>query len=82
MHEAGFDGVEIHGANGYLVDQFTQDVSNRRADEYGGSVENRCRFALEVVHAVAEAVGAGRTAIRLSPWSSFQGACWASACIE
>ncbi|KKY31045.1 putative nadh:flavin oxidoreductase nadh oxidase family protein [Diaporthe ampelina] len=70
--EAGFDGVEIHGANGYLVDQFTQDVSNQRTDEWGGSVENRARFALEVVKAVAEAVGSDRTAIRLSPFSDFQ----------
>ncbi|KAK4044071.1 hypothetical protein C8A01DRAFT_31668 [Parachaetomium inaequale] len=71
--EAGFDGVEIHGANGYLVDQFIQDTCNRRTDEYGGSVENRSRFAVEVVQAVVEAVGAERTAIRLSPWGRFQG---------
>lgn len=70
--EAGFDGVEIHGANGYLVDQFTQDVSNQRTDRWGGSVENRARFALEVVKAVSEAVGSDRTAIRLSPFSDFQ----------
>ena len=49
---AGFDGVEIHGANGYLIDQFTQDVSNAREDEYGGSVAARARFALEVVDAI------------------------------
>ena len=49
---AGFDGVEIHGANGYLVDQFTQDVSNTRTDEYGGSFENRTRLSLEIVDAV------------------------------
>lgn len=71
--KAGFDGVEIHGANGYLVDQFTQDSCNRRTDSWGGSVENRARFAIEVVKAVAEAVGADRTAIRLSPFSTFQG---------
>lgn len=70
---AGFDGVEIHGANGYLVDQFLQDISNDRTDEYGGSVENRVRFPLEVVEAVVKAVGAERTAIRLSPWNTFQG---------
>lgn len=70
---AGFDGVEIHGANGYLVDQFLQDTSNKRTDRYGGSVENRSRFALEVVDAVVEAVGAGRTGIRFSPYSTFQG---------
>ncbi|OJA14292.1 hypothetical protein AZE42_10488 [Rhizopogon vesiculosus] len=70
---AGFDGVEIHNANGYLLDQFIQDVSNNRTDEYGGSVENRARFTLEVVDAVVEAVGAERTAIRFSPWGTFQG---------
>ncbi|KAJ4424152.1 hypothetical protein N0V82_001200 [Gnomoniopsis sp. IMI 355080] len=69
---AGFDGVEIHGANGYLIDQFLQDVSNKRTDAWGGSIENRARFALEVTKAVAEAVGADRTGIRLSPFSTFQ----------
>ena len=69
---AGFDGVEIHGANGYLIDQFIQDVSNQRTDEYGGSIENRSRFAVEVVDAIVAAVGAERTGIRLSPWSDFQ----------
>lgn len=73
IHDAGFSGVEIHGANGYLVDQFFQDVSNKRTDHYGGSVENRARFGLEVVDAVVKAVGANKTAIRLSPWSTFQG---------
>ena len=73
MKRAGFDGVEVHGANGYLVDQFLQDVSNKRTDEYGGSVENRSRFALEVMDAVVDAVGAKKSAIRLSPWSRFQG---------
>lgn len=71
--EAGFDGVEVHGANGYLVDQFIQDVSNNRTDKWGGSIENRARFALEVVKAVTEAVGSDRTGIRLSPFSEFQG---------
>ncbi|KAI5827804.1 FMN-linked oxidoreductase [Schizophyllum commune Tattone D] len=71
--KAGLDGVEIHGANGYLVDQFLQDVSNVRSDEYGGSIENRARFGLEVVDAVVKVVGAERTAIRLSPWSEMQG---------
>lgn len=70
---AGFDGVEIHGANGYLVDQFLQDVTNNRTDAWGGSIENRARFALEVTKAVAAAVGGDRTAIRLSPFSTFQG---------
>jgi len=73
VERAGFDGVEIHGANGYLIDQFTQDTSNNRTDEYGGSIENRSRFALEAIDAVVEAVGAERTGIRLSPWSKFQG---------
>ncbi|KAF7348153.1 NADH:flavin oxidoreductase/NADH oxidase [Mycena sanguinolenta] len=71
--EAGFDGVEIHSANGCLTDQFLQDVSNNRTDAYGGSVENRARFPLEVVKAVAEAVGEKKTAIRFSPWSPFAG---------
>ncbi|KAH9009990.1 NADH:flavin oxidoreductase/NADH oxidase [Lactarius hengduanensis] len=70
--KAGFDGVEIHAANGYLPDQFLQTVSNERTDEYGGSLENRVRFPLEVVNAIVAAVGAERTAIRLSPWSQFQ----------
>lgn len=64
---AGFDGAEIHGANGYLIEQFTRDSSNQRSDEYGGSVANRIRFALEIVDAVTEVFGAGRTGIRLSP---------------
>ena len=64
---AGFDGVEIHGANGYLVDQFLRDGANKRTDRYGGSVENRARFALEVVDAVVAEIGAGRVGIRLSP---------------
>jgi N-ethylmaleimide reductase len=64
---AGFDGVEIHGANGYLVDQFLKDGANKRTDEYGGSVENRARFALEVVDAVVAEIGAGRVGIRLAP---------------
>lgn len=68
---AGFDGVEIHGANGYLPDQFIQSVSNQRTDEYGGSIENRARFPLEIVQAVVEAIGQERTAIRFSPYSTF-----------
>ncbi|KDR78078.1 hypothetical protein GALMADRAFT_138223 [Galerina marginata CBS 339.88] len=70
---AGFDGVEIHNANGYLSDQFLQDVSNQRTDEYGGSIEARSRFPLEVVDAIAKAVGEERIGIRLSPWGTFQG---------
>ncbi len=65
--EAGFDGVEIHGANGYLVDQFLRSSSNARTDEYGGSIDNRVRFLGEVVAAVAGAIGGGRTGIRISP---------------
>ncbi|WP_051718593.1 alkene reductase [Hymenobacter sp. IS2118] len=69
--EAGFDGVELHGANGYLLETFLNPASNQRTDEYGGSVENRARFVLEVTRAVAEAIGAERTGIRLSPWGVF-----------
>ena len=64
---AGFDGVEIHGANGYLIDQFLRDGANRRTDDYGGSIENRLRFPLDIVRAVVAEAGAGRTGIRLSP---------------
>ncbi|MCX7563265.1 alkene reductase [Xanthomonadaceae bacterium XH05] len=65
--DAGFDGVELHGANGYLIDQFLRAGSNRRSDEYGGSIENRVRFMDEVVAAVAAAIGGERTGIRISP---------------
>ncbi len=71
--EAGFDGVEIHGANGYLVDQFIRDGSNQRTDDYGGSIAKRWRFPLEVVDAVVAAIGASRTAIRLSPTGAYNG---------
>ena len=64
---AGFDGVEIHGANGYLLDQFLRDSSNKRTDSYGGSLANRMRFPLEVAGAVAEVWGPGRVGYRLSP---------------
>jgi N-ethylmaleimide reductase len=64
---AGFDGVEVHGANGYLIDQFLRDRTNQRTDRYGGSFENRSRFLLEVVDAVIAAVGAERTGVRISP---------------
>lgn len=70
---AGLDGVEVHGANGYLVHEFLSPVSNIRDDRYGGSPENRARFAIEVTRAVAEAVGADRTGIRLSPQHNIQG---------
>ena len=65
--DAGFDGVEIHGANGYLIDQFLRDGANHRDDAYGGSIENRMRFLIEVVKAVADEIGAGRVGVRLSP---------------
>ena len=65
--QAGFDGVEIHAANGYLLDQFLKDGSNHREDNYGGSIENRARLTLEVVHAVSEIWGGGRVGIRISP---------------
>jgi N-ethylmaleimide reductase len=64
---AGFDGVEVHAANGYLIDQFLRDQTNKRTDRYGGSIENRSRFLLEVVDAVTAAVGAERTGVRISP---------------
>ena len=64
---AGFDGVEIHAANGYLLDQFMKTGANARTDDYGGSTENRCRLTLEVVRAVVDAVGRGKVGIRLSP---------------
>jgi N-ethylmaleimide reductase len=70
---AGFDGVEIHGANGYLIDQFLRTTSNVRTDEYGGSHENRLRFLKEVIDAVADEVGAHRTAIRLAPFLTARG---------
>lgn len=66
---AGFDGVEIHGANGYLVDQFLRDSTNKRTDEYGGGIENRVRFALEVVDAIAKVWPASRIGIRIAPVS-------------
>ncbi|KAJ8570933.1 hypothetical protein K7X08_037905 [Anisodus acutangulus] len=69
--EAGFDGVEIHGAHGYLIDQFMKDQVNDRTDQYGGSLENRCRFALEIVEAVVNEIGADRVGIRLSPFANY-----------
>jgi len=71
---AGFDGVQLHGANGYLIDQFLRDGTNLRDDDYGGSPENRIRFMREAVARVIDAIGAGRTAIRLSPNGETQGA--------
>nr|GMD11169.1 putative 12-oxophytodienoate reductase 11 [Ipomoea batatas] len=69
--EAGFDGVEIHGAHGYLIEQFLKDGVNDRTDEYGGCLQNRCRFALEVVEAVADEIGGERVGIRLSPFANY-----------
>ena len=69
--QAGFDGVEIHGANGYLLDQFTRDGTNKRTDDYGGSIENRIRLPLEVAKAVAEVWGPGRVGYRVSPLGQF-----------
>jgi 2,4-dienoyl-CoA reductase-like NADH-dependent reductase (Old Yellow Enzyme family) len=87
--EAGMDGIELHGArkssiwtsfglltrlaDGYLIDQFTQSSSNNRTDQYGGSIENRIRFALETLQACSDAIGQERVGIRLSPYSHFQG---------
>ena len=71
---AGFDGVQLHGANGYLIDQFLRDGTNHRDDDYGGSPENRIRLMRESVARVADAIGAGRTGIRLSPNGETQGA--------
>ena len=68
---AGFDGVELHAANGYLLHQFIAPNSNVRTDEYGGNIENRCKFVIEVLNAVAEAIGADKTAIRISPNGTF-----------
>ncbi|XP_078170588.1 putative 12-oxophytodienoate reductase 11 isoform X2 [Carex rostrata] len=69
--EAGFDGVEIHGAHAYLIEQFMKDSSNNRTDKYGGSLENRCRFALEVVEAISNEIGPDRVGIRLSPFTDY-----------
>lgn len=68
---AGFDGVELHGANGYLPDQFLRDATNRRTDKYGGSIENRARFHLEVMAALADVWGADRVGVRLSPCGTY-----------
>ncbi|MDY7395276.1 alkene reductase [Aureibaculum sp. 2210JD6-5] len=70
--EAGFDGVEIHGANGYLIDQFLRSNSNQRKDEYGGNKENRVRILTEITEAVAKEVGTEKTGVRLSPFISFK----------
>lgn len=69
--QSGFDGVELHGANGYLIDQFLNPAANHRTDEYGGSAENRMRFTLEVVQATAKMIGADRVGFRVSPYGIF-----------
>ncbi len=71
--EAGFDGVQLHAANGYLVDQFLRDGTNERADGYGGSIENRLRFLIEATKAIISVAGAGRTSVRLSPNDAVEG---------
>ncbi|MFA5215691.1 alkene reductase [Sulfuricurvum sp.] len=69
--EAGFDGVEIHGANGYLIDQFLRDGTNQRDDIYGGSIENRARFLIEIIEGICAAIGSENTGVRLSPSGTF-----------
>lgn len=71
VFDAGLDGVEIHAANGYLIDQFLRDRTNKRTDRYGGSIGNRCRFLLEIAEAVTAAIGANRVGVRLSPTGAF-----------
>ncbi|KAJ7354233.1 hypothetical protein DFH08DRAFT_984601 [Mycena albidolilacea] len=73
VDHAGFDGVEIHSANGYLLDAFLQDTANERTDAYGGSPENRTRLLLDIVSGIATAIGESKVGVRISPWSSFQG---------
>ncbi|HEX5330297.1 alkene reductase [Sulfuricurvum sp.] len=69
--EAGFDGVEIHGANGYLIDQFLRDGTNQREDAYGGSIENRGRFLFEIIEGICDAIGSDKTGVRLAPSGTF-----------
>lgn len=75
VEDAGFDGVELHGANGFLIEQFLKDASNNRTDDYGGSVENKARFVLELVEAVTDAIGEDRVGIRFSPWPTEHSQC-------
>ncbi len=69
--DAGFDGVEVHGANGYLIDQFLRDGTNTREDAYGGSIENRSRFLFEIIEGISTAIGSDKTGLRLSPSGTF-----------
>jgi len=78
--DAGFDAVEVHGGNGYLVDQFLRRTSNIRTDEYGGSLKNRIRFACEILDAISDAIGADRTGIRLAPFITQRGMADPQAC--
>nr|ATW01303.1 EasA [Claviceps gigantea] len=73
VHGAGFDGVEIHGAHGYQVDQFLQSSCNRRTDKWGGSIPGRSKFGLDITQSIIDAVGKDRVGMKLSPWSTFQG---------
>ena len=76
VRKAGFDGVELHAASGYFLDQFIQSNTNNRMDEYGGSIENRIRLPLEALDAVVKAVGsAQKVGFRISPWGRYQGRC-------
>ncbi|ODV94697.1 hypothetical protein PACTADRAFT_50558 [Pachysolen tannophilus NRRL Y-2460] len=74
--KAGADGVEIHSANSYLLDQFIQEISNKRTDEYGGSIENRSRLLLEIIDKVINEIGSHRVGVRFSPWGKFGGMGW------
>lgn len=73
VQKAGFDGIEILAANGYQITQFLHETVNNRTDEYGGPIENRARFALEVLDACVEAVGVSKVGVRLSPWETYNG---------
>ena len=71
--EAGFDGIELDLAGGYLIDEFLKEFTNKRTDEFGGSPENRSRFALEIIDAVANEIGADRIGVKLTPWDTTRG---------